>query len=291
MKIHLVDGTYELFRAYYGAPGRRDETGIEVGAVVALLRTLFSLLRHRETSHLAFAFDHVIESFRNELFDGYKTGEGIEPELKQQFLLAEKAVHALGIVVWPMIEFEADDALATAASRWRKEQQVEQIVLCSPDKDLAQCVQGTRVVCLDRRREHILDEQGVIAKFGVPPSSIADWLALVGDRADGIPGIKGWGPKSTARVLSHYHHIEEIPREATSWEIGVSRAASLARNLATHRQEALLYRDLATLRSDVPLKESLEDLYWRGPRPEFESLCRQIGAPNLLKQVPSTDTD
>ncbi len=259
---------------------------MEVGAVVALLRTLFSLLRHQETSHLACAFDHVIESFRNDLFDGYKTGEGIEPELKQQFLLAEKAVHALGVVVWPMTEFEADDALATAASRWREEQQVDQILLCSPDKDLAQCVRDTRVVCLDRRRGQILDEQGVIAKFGVSPRSIPDWLALVGDRADGIPGISGWGPKSSSLVLSHYHHLEQIPREATSWEIRVSRAASLAENLATHRQEALLYRDLATLRSDVPLKESLEDLHWRGPRRELESLCRQIGAPNLLDRVP-----
>ena len=286
MKIHLVDGTYELFRAYYGAPGRRDEAGMEVGAVVALLRTLFSLLRHQETSHLACAFDHVIESFLNDLFDGYKTGEGIEPELKQQFLLAEKAVHALGVVVWPMTEFEADDALATAASRWREEQQVDQILLCSPDKDLAQCVRDTRVVCLDRRRGQILDEQGVMAKFGVPPRSIPDWLALVGDRADGIPGISGWGPKSSSLVLSHYHHLDQIPREATSWEIRVSRAVSLAENLATHRQEALLYRDLATLRSDVPLKESLEDLHWRGPRRELESLCRQIGAPNLLDRVP-----
>jgi len=291
MKIYLIDGTYELFRAYYGAPKRSNESGMEVGAVVALLRTLFSLLRRHNASHLACAFDHVIESFRNNLFDGYKTGDGIEAELKQQFVLAEEAVQSLGIVVWPMVDFEADDALATAALRWQKNELVEQVVVCSPDKDLAQCVRGTQVVCFDRRRDQILDERGVVAKFGVSPKSMTDWLALVGDKADGIPGIPGWGPKSTSAVLSYYHHLEKIPKKAESWDIKVPRAVSLAENLATQYEKAFLYRDLTTLREDVPLKETLEDLEWKGPRAELKSFCCRIGAPNLLGQVPSVLTN
>ncbi|MFQ5929202.1 MAG: 5'-3' exonuclease H3TH domain-containing protein [Acidobacteriota bacterium] len=287
MKIHLVDGTYELFRAYYGAPKRRNREGIEVGATIGLLSTLVVLLREETTTHIACAFDHVIESFRNDLFEGYKTGEGIEADLLAQFPLAERAAHALGIAVWPMIEFEADDALATGAARWMNQRKVEQIVVCSPDKDLAQCVQGSRVICLDRRQQRILDEEGVVAKFGVLPSSIPDWLALVGDSADGIPGIRGWGKKSASRVLSRYRHLEDIPEDAASWDIRVRRAEELAESLNSHRKEAFLYRRLATLRTDVPLKESLQDIRWQGVHgEELKALCSEIGERKLLDRVP-----
>ena len=286
MKVHLVDGTYELFRAYYGAPNRQSPEGIEVGATIAFVRTLMVLLRQKDSSHLACAFDHTVESFRNDLFAGYKTGEGIEPDLLGQFLLVEQAASALGIVVWPMIDFEADDALATGALRFRNEPEVEQVVVCSPDKDLAQCVQGSKVVCLDRRRELILDEKGVLEKFGVPPGSIPDWLALVGDRADGIPGVPGWGVKSSSRLLARYHHLERIPAEASAWEVDVRGAHSLAENLRAHRQEVLLYRTLATLRTDVPLRENLEDLRWKGiPRDRLETLAQELGAPRLLAET------
>lgn len=286
MKVHLVDGTYELFRAYYGAPTRQSPEGIEVGATIAFVRTLMVLLRQQDSSHLACAFDHTVESFRNDLFAGYKTGEGIEPDLLGQFSLVEKAASALGIVIWPMIEFEADDALATGALRFRNEPEVEQVVVCSPDKDLAQCVQGSQIVCLDRRRERILDEKGVLEKFGVPPSSIPDWLALVGDSADGIPGVPGWGVKSSSRLLARYRHLEKIPAEASAWEVEVRGGHSLAENLKAHRQEVLLYRTLATLRTDVPLKESLEDLRWKGiDRDRLEALVKELGAPRLLVEA------
>lgn len=287
MKIHLVDGTYELFRAYYGAPKRRNREGIEVGATIGLLSTLLVLLREETTTHMACAFDHVIESFRNDLFEGYKTGEGVEADLLAQFPLAERAARALGIAVWPMIEFEADDALATGAARWMNQRKVEQIVVCSPDKDLAQCVQGSRVICLDRRQQRILDEEGVVAKFGVLPSSIPDWLALVGDSADGIPGIRGWGKKSASRVLSRYRHLEEIPEDAASWDIRVRRAEELAESLNSHREEAFLYRRLATLRTDVPLKQSLQDIRWQGVHgEELKAFCSEIGERKLLDRVP-----
>lgn len=287
MKIHLVDGTYELFRAYYGTPKRRNREGIEVGATIGLLSTLLVLLREETTTHMACAFDHVIESFRNDLFEGYKTGEGVEADLLAQFPLAERAACALGIVVWPMVEFEADDALATGAARWMNQRKVEQIVVCSPDKDLAQCVQGSRVICLDRRQQRILDEEGVVAKFGVLPSSIPDWLALVGDSADGIPGIRGWGKKSASRVLSRYRHLEEIPEDAASWDIRVRRAEELAESLNSHRGEAFLYRRLATLRTDVPLKEGLQDIRWQGVHgEELKALCSEIGERKLLDRVP-----
>ncbi len=286
MKVHLVDGTYELFRAYYGAPSSSSPKGLEVGATRGLLRSLLSLLRQKDVTHVALAFDHVIESFRNELFPGYKTGEGIEADLLAQFELAERATHALGIVVWPMVEFEADDALATAATRWKDSPGIEQIVICSPDKDLTQCVEGTRVVCLDRRREIVRDEEGVVAKFGVGPESIPDWLALVGDRADGIPGIHGWGAKTSASVLSRYRHIEAIPDDDSDWGVGIRGASRLADNLRESRKEYLLYRQLATLRRDVPLSEKLEDLEWRGARrPELESLCREIGGQDFIDRV------
>jgi 5'-3' exonuclease len=287
MKIHLVDGTYELFRAFFGAPPAHDRDGRPVGAVRGLLATLLSLLREPGVTHVACGFDHVIESFRNELFAGYKTGEGVDADLLAQFHPAERAVAALGIVVWPMVEFETDDALATAAARFRDAPGVEQVVICSPDKDLSQCVLGRRVVCRDRRQRVDRDEAGVVARFGVPPASIPDWLALVGDSADGIPGIPGWGEKSAGRVLARYGRIEAIPDDAARWELDVRGRERLAASLRGRREEAALYRRLATLRTDVPLAEGLADLEWRGARRgDLEALCQEIGAEDLLARVP-----
>ena len=264
MKVHVIDGTFELFRAYYGAPPSETGDGFEVGAVRSLARSLLALLGERGVTHLGIAFDHVIESFRNDLYPGYKTGEGIDPKLYAQFGPAEDACRALGVVTWPMVEFECDDALATAAARFAEDPRVEQVVICSPDKDLAQCVRGARVVCLDRIRRKTLDEGGVRAKFGVGPASIPDWLALVGDSADGFPGVPRWGEKSASAVLGAYEHLEVIPDDPRSWSVKVRGADSLAASLREHRDDALLFRRLATLRSDVPLKESLDDLRWRG---------------------------
>jgi 5'-3' exonuclease len=287
MKVHLVDGTFELFRAFFGAPPAHDSGGRPVGAVRGLLATLVSLLREPGVTHVACAFDHVIESFRNELFAGYKTGEGVDPDLLAQFHPAERAVAALGLVVWPMVEFETDDALATAAARLRGAPGVEQVVICSPDKDLSQCVVGSRVICRDRLRGTDRDEAGVVAKFGVPPASIPDWLALVGDSADGIPGIPGWGEKSAARVLARYERLEAIPDDPARWEVEVRGRERLAASLRERREEAALYRRLATLRTDVPLAEGLADLEWRGARRRaLEALCREIGYGELLSRVP-----
>jgi 5'-3' exonuclease len=265
MHVHLVDGTFELFRSYYGNPSRSDTQGREVGAVHGLVRSVLSLLGDRDVTHVAVAFDHVIESFRNDLYAGYKTGEGMDPTLYAQFGPAEDACRALGVVVWPMVEFECDDALATGAARYAAEKAVDRVVICSPDKDLAQCVVGERVVCLDRLRRKTLDEAGVVAKFGVGPRSIPDWLALVGDSADGYPGIARWGEKSASAVLGRYEHLEAIPAAASDWDVEVRGAAALAATFAAQRDDALLYRRLATLRTDVPLAESLADLRWRGP--------------------------
>jgi len=235
---------------------------------------------------VACAFDHVIESFRNQLFDGYKTGEGVPEELMAQFPLAERAAHALGLVVWSMVEFEADDALATGAARWDADETVEQVVICSPDKDFAQCVRGSRVVCLDRRRRLVLDEAGTIEKFGVPPASIPDWLALVGDDADGIPGVPRWGAKSAGAVLARYGRIEAIPGDASQWSVSVRGASALAQSLEQSRSEAALYKTLATLRRDVPLPETLADLEWRGARrAELTALAREIGDDEVLGWV------
>jgi 5'-3' exonuclease len=287
MKVHLVDGTYELFRAFYGAPPAKDDAGRPVGAVRGLLATLLALLREPGVTHVACAFDHVIESFRNALFDGYKTGEGVDPDLLAQFHPAEGAAAALGLVVWPMVEFEADDALATAAFRLRDAPGVEQVVICSPDKDLSQCVVGKRVVCRDRRRGLERDEAGVVERFGVPPPSIPDWLALVGDSADGIPGIPGWGEKSAAAVLSRYGRLEAIPDHAASWDLDVRGRDRLAASLRRHRDDAVFYRRLATLRTDVPLAEGLDELEWRGaPRRELEEACAALGTSELLTRVP-----
>jgi len=286
MQIHLIDGTYELFRAYFGAPGAVGPGTVEVGATRGILRSLLALLREEGVSHVACAFDHVIESFRNDLFDGYKTSEGVPAALMDQFPLAERAAHALGLVVWPMIEFEADDALATAAARFAVSSEVEQVLICTPDKDMAQCVSGSRVVCLDRMRRRIIDEPAVLAKFGVSPASIPDWLALVGDDADGIPGVPRWGAKSAAAVLARYGHLEAIPDQETQWSVAVRGAAALAASLREHRADAALYRRLATLRTDVPLEEGIEDLRWRGARRlELTGLCREIGDERFIERV------
>lgn len=287
MKIHLIDGTYELFRGFYGPPPKKAPDGREVGATIGLLQSLLALLSDPEVTHLGCAFDHVVESFRNDLLSGYKTGEGIDPDLFAQFSLAEKAVSALGIVVWPMVEFEADDALATAALRFQREPTVDQVVICSPDKDLAQLVSQDRVVCWDRRRNIVYDEAAVIEKYGVAPASIPDWLALVGDAADGIPGVPSWGAKSSATVLSKYQHLEAIPAEVEKLEISVRGARRLLENFTAHREQAFLYRRLTTLSSDVPLTESLDDLRWKGPREDFEQLCQELGANELPTRLPA----
>jgi 5'-3' exonuclease len=288
MKVHLVDGTYELFRNYYGAPPKTAPDGREVGATLGLLRSLVAMLSQPGVTHVAYAFDHVIESFRNDLYFGYKTGEGMEPDLWNQFQLAEDVVAALGVVVWSMIEFEADDALAAAAARFTTDPAVEQILICSPDKDLTQMVTGNRIVSWDRRRDIILDEAGVIAKFGVPPASIPDYLALVGDSADGYPGIAGWGAKSAAALLARYGSLENIPVDVMEWDaksVAARRQVTLADSLNQHREEAILFRRLATLRVDVPLAESLDDLEWKGALPRLRELCNELGEEELPDRV------
>jgi 5'-3' exonuclease len=285
MNIHLIDGTYELFRNHFGAPPRKAPDGREVGATLGLLRGLLALLAVPGVTHVACAFDHVIESFRNELYPGYKTGAGVDPNLIAQFPLAEEAVSALGLTVWPMVEFEADDALASAVARYQNEPALEQIVICSPDKDLAQLVSGARIVCWDRRRDIVIDEEGVVAKYGVRPASIPDWLALVGDSADGFPGVPGWGEKSAAAVLVRYGHLEDIPDDPQTWGLPAARAARLAESLAQHKADALLFRRLATLREDVPLQESLDDLAWQGARPRLREICRSLGDEKFPERV------
>jgi 5'-3' exonuclease len=286
MRIHLVDGTYELFRAHFGAPEAAAPDGRAVGATVGLLRSLLSLLREDGVTHVACAFDTVIESFRNDLFPGYKTSEGVPEELLAQFPLAERAARALGLVVWSMVEFEADDALASGATQADALPDVEQVVICSPDKDLAQCVRGTRVVCLDRSRRRLYDRSGVLEKFGVAPESIPDWLALVGDDADGIPGVPRWGARSASALLAHYGHLEAIPEHESQWKVPVRGAAALALSLREHRQQVALYRLLATLRTDVPLAEPPEALEWRGAvRSDLTALCHEIGADDVLDRV------
>lgn len=278
MRVHLIDGTFELFRAYHGAPSRRAPSGQEVGAVVGLLRSLAGLLRQREVTHAACAFDHVIESFRNRLFPPYKSSAGVPAELLDQFGPAEDAARALGMVTWPMVEYEADDALATAARRYAALPAVEQVVICSPDKDLAQVVDGERIVTFDRIRRTSRDEAGVRERFGVPPAAVPDYLALVGDGADGLPGIPRWGARSAAAVLSRYGAIEAIPADHHGWTVQPRGAAALARSLNRERDRALLYKRLATLVTDVPITESLEDLRWRGaPRERFERLRSALG--------------
>jgi 5'-3' exonuclease len=277
MKVHLVDGTYELFRHYYAVPSARDTDGQEVGAVRGVVSSLFSMVTAGAT-HIAVATDHVIESFRNRLWRGYKTSAGIEPALLSQFGLLETAVAAMGIVVWPMVEFEADDALAAGALAAAADARVEQVIICTPDKDLAQTVSGTRIVQLNRRTRAVMDEAGVIAKFGVPPASIPDYLALVGDSADGYPGLPGWGAKSAAAVLSRFGHLEQIPDDPREWHANVANAGRLARTLADSRDQAMLFRTLATLRTDIPLFASVDELEWKGATPAFEALAARLDA-------------
>jgi 5'-3' exonuclease len=286
MKIHLVDGTYELFRSFYGPPPKKSPDGREVGATIGLIRSLLLLINDSGATHIGCAFDHVVESFRNDLYEGYKTGEGIDPDLFSQFPLAEEAVTALGIVTWPMVEFEADDAIATAAVRFKDDPGVDQVVICSPDKDLTQLVSSDHVVCWDRRREIVYDEPAVIEKYGVSPVSIPDYLALVGDSADGIPGVPAWGAKSSATLLSKFQHIEDIPEDTDQWDMTAGRARRLAENLAAHLEEADLYRELTTLRTDVPIEESLADLEWRGAQESFKEFCAQLGANDIPERVP-----
>jgi 5'-3' exonuclease len=283
MRLHLLDATFELFRAYYALPSERGPDGREVGAVRGLIATTLALLQSNGVTHLGAATDHVIESFRNDLFAGYKTGEGMPPDLWAQFPLAEDALRALGVVVWPMTTFEADDALATAAHRFADA--VDQVVILSPDKDLAQCVSGQRIVMYDRLRRKEYDEAGVRAKFGVGPASIPDYLALVGDSADGLPGIPGWGPKSAAIMLAQFGSIEAFPLDPEVWPGALRQRARLAQSLRAAGDDALLYKTLATLRLDVPLSEGLSDLEWRGARRrDYTEFCQALGLTGLIER-------
>jgi len=275
--VHLIDGTYELFRHYHALPSARDREGREVAAVRGVIASLFALITHGAT-HVAVATDHVIESFRNSLWPGYKTSAGVEPDLLAQFPLLEDALRAAGIVVWPMIEFEADDALAAGAAIAARDPRVDRVIICTPDKDLAQCVRGTRVVQLNRRTRIVRDEAGVIAKFGVPPQSIPDYLALVGDAADGYPGLPGWGAKSAAAVLARFGHLESIPGDWRQWAVNAASPAALALTLAQRREDAVLFRTLATLRTDIELIDNVDQLHWTGPTPAFADLAARFDA-------------
>jgi 5'-3' exonuclease len=275
MDIYVVDGTYELFRHYYAVPSARDADGREVGAVRAVIASVLALIG-QGAHYVGVATDHVIESFRNRLWPGYKTGEGIDPDLLAQFPLLEEALAALGVAVWPMVEFEADDALASAAAAAARDPRVDRVVICTPDKDLAQCVSGTRVVLLNRRKRTTLDEAGVVAKYGVAPASIPDYLALVGDAADGYPGLPGWGAKSAAAVLARYHHLESIPADPRAWGVNAASPGALARTFARDRELAFLFRGLATLRRDVPLFGAVDELQWMGPSPAFPPLAARL---------------
>jgi 5'-3' exonuclease len=276
MIVHLLDGTYELFRHFYALPSSRDAQGQEVAAVRGVVSSVLGMIRGGETTHIGVATDHVIESFRNSMWRGYKTSAGVPRELLSQFPLLEEALTALGVVVWPMVEFEADDALASAAWLASKDARVERVVICTPDKDLAQSVVGTRVVQLNRRTREIFDEAGVIKKFGVPPVSIPDYLALVGDSSDGYPGLPGWGAKSSAAVLARFGHIENVPADWRDWHANATNAARLAQTLADDRELALLFRKLATLRSDLPLFKDVDELKWTGPTPAFEAMAARL---------------
>jgi 5'-3' exonuclease len=283
MDVHLVDGTYELFRHYYALPSATDANGREVAAVRGVVASLLGMVTAGAT-HLAVATDHIIESFRNRLWRGYKTSAGIEPALLSQFPLLEEAIGALGIVVWPMVEFEADDALAAGAEAATADSRVGRVVICTPDKDLAQSVRGTRVVQLNRRTRVVMDEPGVVAKFGVPPPSIPDYLALVGDSADGYPGLPGWGAKSAAAVLAKFGHLESIPDDPRNWHVNVANAGKLALTLAAERDRAMLFRTLATLRTDIPLFKSVDELEWKGATPAFEPLAARFDAALIARR-------
>jgi 5'-3' exonuclease len=285
--VHLVDGTYELFRHYYALPSARDKDGREVAAVRGVLASVLGMMRDGAT-HIAVATDHVIESFRNELWPGYKTSAGVEPELLAQFPMLEEVLSAAGIVVWPMVEFEADDALAAAAVAAARDARVERVIICTPDKDLAQCVRGARVVQLNRRTRLTLDESAVVQKFGVSPASIPDYLALVGDAADGYPGLPGWGAKSSAAVLAKFLHLENIPTDCREWRVNAANASALADTLCRERERAVLFRTLATLRTDIPLFDNVDQLRWNGPTPAFDAIAARLDAASTSKRRPTT---
>ncbi|MBZ5507413.1 MAG: flap endonuclease [Acidobacteriia bacterium] len=284
MDVHLIDGTYELFRHFFAVPAIADASGQEIGAVRGVLASVVSMIEKGAT-HLGVATDHVVESFRNDLYPGYKTSEGVAPELLSQFPVLEEALQSMGVLVWPEVYFEADDALASAATSAAKDAQVRQVFICTPDKDLAQSVVGTRVVQLDRRREILRDEAGVVEKFGVKPQSIPDYLAVVGDSADGYPGVAGWGAKAAALVFSQYSHLEDIPKDLKEWHPSIKRARGLSESLFGAWDDALLFRTLATLRLDAPVFDTVEELRWQGPRADFEETCRRLKAPDLLRRV------
>lgn len=284
MKVHLLDGTYELFRYFFGAPSHVTAAGEEVAAVRGVLGSVLTLLGEGAT-HVGVATDHVIESFRNDLWPGYKTSAGVDPALLGQFDLLEEVLSALGVAVWAMVEREADDALGSAALVAAADPAVEQVIICTPDKDLGQCVIDSRVIQLDRRRQVVLDEAGVQAKFGVPPSSIPDYLALVGDSADGFPGIKGFGAKTAAAVLARYGHVEDIPDAPGQWDVPVRGAPGLAASLRENRQLAALFKQLATLQTDPPVIAGVEELRWRGPADGFAQLCRRIDAAQFASRA------
>lgn len=283
MRVHLIDGTYELFRHYFAVPAHADASGVDVGALRGVVSSVLGLLESGAT-HLGVATDHVVESFRNQLWPGYKTGEGMDPALYAQFGPLEEALAALGVAVWAMVELEADDALASAAAVADRDPEVEQVLICTPDKDLAQCVRDRRVVQVDRRRNVTRDTLGVIDKFGVPPASIPDLLALVGDTADGFPGIPGWGMRSAAAVLTRYGHVEAIPDDVADWDVSLRGAARLAASLAARRADAMLFKDLATLRTTADVG-TVESWRWRGPTAEFEALCKRLRSDMLARRA------
>jgi len=289
LEIYLVDGTYELFRHYYALPSARDARGREVAAVRGVLASMLGMLKAGAT-HVAVATDHVIESFRNTLWPGYKTSEGVEPDLLAQFPLLEEVLSAAGFVVWPMVEFEADDALAAGAAAAARDSRVERVIICTPDKDLGQCVRGTRIVQLNRRTQVTLDEAGVTQKFGIAPECIPDYLALVGDAADGYPGLKGWGAKSSSTVLAKFARIESIPRDYAEWQVKIANGMALAEILSRQKDLALLFRTLATLRTDIALFADVDQLRWNGPTPAFEALATQLDAalPGERRKRPSS---
>jgi 5'-3' exonuclease len=284
LQIHLIDGTYELFRHFFAVPSARDAEGREVGAVRGVVASILGLINRGGATHVGVATDHVIESFRNRMWPGYKTGAGIDPDLLSQFGLLEEAVSALGVTLWPMVEYEADDALAAAAAKAEQDPRVEKILICTPDKDLAQSVRGGRVVQLIRRTNVEMDEAAVVKKFGVPPASIPDYLALVGDSADGYPGLPGWGAKSSAAVLAKFGHIESIPADPKEWRVNANNASTLAATLERDRKLALLFRDLATLRVDIPVFESVDELEWKGPTDRFAPLAQRFDAAKTEKR-------
>jgi 5'-3' exonuclease len=290
MNIHLIDGTYELFRHFFAVPSSRDVNGQEVGAVRGVLNSVLSMIESGAT-HLGVATDHVVESFRNDLYPGYKTSEGVQPELLSQFPILEDYLRAMGVMVWPMVEFEADDALASSATKAALDLRVEKVFICTPDKDLAQTVSGARIVQLDRRKNTVRDEGGVVTRFGVAPQSIPDYLAVVGDSADGYPGIKGWGEKAAAAVLSRYPRLEDIPKDWLKWSPAIKRARPLAQSLFAAWDEALLFRILATLRTDVPVFDDIQELLWRGPNGEFGKYCQRIRSDALLKRAETAKSD